>query len=103
MPPSWRADKRKTAERGYGGRWQRERKAFLARPENVLCVMCKADGRTVAATVVDHITPHKGDEALMWDQGNWQALCKPHHDSDKQAVEKSGRVRRGVGSDGWPL
>lgn len=87
--PSWRTDKRKTAERGYGGRWQRERKAFLSRPENVLCVMCKAEGRTVAAQVVDHITPHKGDETLMWDQANWQPLCKPHHNSDKQLEEKT--------------
>lgn len=53
--PSWRTDKRKTAERGYGGRWQRERKAFLSQPENVLRVMCKAEGRVTAAAVVDHI------------------------------------------------
>ena len=98
--PSWRTDKRKTAERGYGGRWQRERKAFLSRPENVLCVMCKADGKTVAATVVDHITPHKGDETLMWDQANWQALCKPHHDSDKQIEEKKGEQRTRFDANG---
>ncbi|WP_225783343.1 HNH endonuclease [Xenophilus sp. Marseille-Q4582] len=99
--PSWRQDRRKTAERGYGGRWQRERKAFLARPENVLCVMCSAERRVTIATVVDHIVPHKGDEVLMWDQTNWQPLCKRHHDSDKQAEEK-GRKRRVVGPDGWP-
>lgn len=101
--PSWRNDKRKTAERGYGGRWQRERAAFLDRPENVLCVMCAAEGRTTVATVVDHKTAHRGDEALMWDQTNWQPLCKPHHDSDKQRAERSGRVVRAVGADGWPV
>ncbi|MBS0339809.1 MAG: HNH endonuclease [Proteobacteria bacterium] len=100
--PSWRTDKRKTAERGYGGRWQRERKAFLAKPENVLCVMCKAEGRISASTVVDHKIPHKGDETLMWDQANWQGLCKPHHDGDKQMFERTGRERRGVDEDGWP-
>jgi len=98
--PSWRTDKRKTAERGYGGRWQRERKAFLSRPENVLCVMCKAEGRDTAATVVDHKTPHKGDETLMWDQANWQPLCKPHHDSDKQIEEKKGEQRTRFDSNG---
>ena len=99
--PSWRTDKRKTAERGYGGRWQRERKAFLSRPENVLCVMCLADGRVTQATVVDHKTPHQGDDALMWDQTNWQSLCAMHHSSHKQAAER-GRERRGVLADGWP-
>jgi 5-methylcytosine-specific restriction protein A len=91
--PSWRTDKRKTAERGYGGRWQRERKAFLDQPENVLCVMCKAEDRVTAATVVDHKVKHEGNEALMWDQANWQPLCKPHHESDKQMAEKSGDER----------
>ena len=99
--PSWRTDKRKTAERGYGGRWQRERAAFLARPENALCVMCQAEGKVVAATVVDHKTAHRGDDGLMWDQSNWQALCAPHHNSDKQMAEKSGRKRKTVGPDGW--
>jgi 5-methylcytosine-specific restriction endonuclease McrA len=100
--PSWRTDKRKTAERGYGARWQRERLTFLARPENTLCCMCAKEGRAVPATVVDHRIPHRGDDALFWDQANWQGLCKPHHDSDKQMAEKSGRRRKVVGPDGWP-
>jgi 5-methylcytosine-specific restriction protein A len=32
------------------------------------------------ATVVDHIIPHRGNQRLFWDQNNWQALCKRHHD-----------------------
>lgn len=100
--PSWRTDKRKTSERGYGARWQRERAAFLARPENVLCVMCQEMGRVKLATVVDHKIPHKGDEVLMWDQSNWQPLCKTHHNSDKQREEKSGRRAPTIGADGWP-
>lgn len=100
--PSWRTDKRKTSERGYGWRWQKARAAFLSRPENVLCRMCKAEGRITAATVVDHKVPHRGDEVLMWDQENWQPLCKPHHDGAKQALEKSGRVQQVIGLDGWP-
>lgn len=98
--PSWRTDKRKTAERGYGGRWQRERKAFLAKPENVLCVMCRAEDRVTVATVVDHKVKHEGNEALMWDQTNWQPLCKMHHDSDKQMAEKSGDERTHFDADG---
>ena len=95
--PSWRYDKRKTAERGYGGRWQRARLHFLmAHP---LCVMCKAKGRYEAATVVDHIKPHEGDEVLFWDTANWQPLCKPHHDSDKKLIEY-GRERLTFDADG---
>ncbi len=45
-----------------------------------LCVRCKAQGRFTAATVVDHIIPHRGDPHLMWDESNWQALCKSCHD-----------------------
>ena len=33
-----------------------------------------------SATVVDHITPHQGNQNLFWDTNNWQALCKPCHD-----------------------
>jgi len=68
--------------------------------------MCEEQGRTVAATVVDHIEPHKLKDAikscnqtaiakaqmLFWDKKNWQPLCKQHHDSTKQRMEKSGTV-----------
>ncbi len=78
---------RKTsAQRGYGSAWQRARKAYLlAHP---LCVMCQEEGRTTPAEVVDHVIPHKGDPDLFWDQENWQALCKRHHDAAKQMEDK---------------
>ena len=65
-------------DRGYGSRWRKVRELFLR--NNPLCVSCMADGLIVAATVVDHIIDHKGDKLLFWDEGNWQALCKPCHD-----------------------
>lgn len=99
--PSWRQDKRKTAERGYGGRWQRARKRFLfAHP---LCCMCEKAGRVELATVVDHRTPHRGNQDLFWNEDNWQGLCAPCHSGDKQALEKSGRVKQTIGADGWPV
>ena len=67
-------DRPSAAKRGYGSRWQRLSKACLRRHN--LCVRCKAQGRFTAATVVDHIIPHRGDPHLMWDESNWQALCK---------------------------
>jgi 5-methylcytosine-specific restriction enzyme A len=44
-------------------------------------VPCQAAGRLAAATVVDHIVPHRGDPVLFWDEGNWQSQCKPCHDA----------------------
>ncbi len=76
-----------SAARGYGSRWQKRRKAFLAK--HPLCVRHHAQGETVSATVVDHIRPHKGDPELFWDESNWQGLCKPCHDA-KTAGEDGG-------------
>ncbi|MDZ7809242.1 MAG: HNH endonuclease signature motif containing protein [Arhodomonas sp.] len=59
-------------------------------------------GQTVAATVVDHKTPHRGDWSLFWDQDNWQALCAHCHSSHKQRWEKSGAVL-GCDEQGIPL
>lgn len=80
-------------------RWHRLRWHQLqAEP---LCRYCAAMGRTTAATVVDHITPHKGDEALFFG-GALQSLCKGCHDSAKQRLEKSGSLP-GCDVNGWPL
>ena len=75
---------RSAFRRGYGKAWQRESKRFLE--ANPLCENCAKEGRFVRATVVDHKTPHRGDERLFWDKGNWQALCKRCHDK-KTATE----------------
>lgn len=64
--------------RGYGYRWQQARDRFLKK--HPLCRHCQQQGDLTPATVVDHITPHKGDQQLFWDENNWQPLCKPHHD-----------------------
>lgn len=59
--------------RGYDARWRKARLAYLAR--HPLCAECKRQGRTTAARVVDHVTPHRGDPVLFWDEANWQPLC----------------------------
>jgi 5-methylcytosine-specific restriction protein A len=90
----------KTAlERGYNYRWQKASKVFLL--DNPLCVYCGKLGRITPATVVDHIIPHKGDEELFWDVGNWQPLCKLCHDSVK-ADEERGK-HKGCDTAGQPL
>lgn len=78
-----------SAERGYGARWRAYALAYLrAHP---LCALHYLAGRIVAATVVDHIVPHKGDLALFWDPANHQALCASCH-GRKSATEPGGRA-----------
>lgn len=74
-------------QRGYDSRWRRAREQYLK--ENPLCVECLKEGHITPATVIDHIVPHKGDPVLFWDKGNWQSLCKRHHDI-KTAKEDGG-------------
>ena len=80
--------------------WLDGRAAYLAL--HPLCVECQKQGVLSAATIVDHIMPHRGDPALFYDQSNWQPLCKRHHDA-KTAAEDGGfgnqrrpGTRRGV-------
>ena len=68
-------------ERGYDSKWDRERAQYLK--ANPSCRMCSAP-----ATVVDHITPHRGDKRLFWSRSNWQPLCTPCHSSRKQSAER---------------
>lgn len=86
IPPRPR-ERQTAARRGYGYRWQQASKAFLAlHPE---CGACLSRGLRESATVVDHVTPHKGCERLFWDEANWQGLCKRCHDR-KTAAEDGG-------------
>ena len=89
-------------QRGYTRRWEIARAAYLQL--HPLCVRCKAHGRVAPASVVNHITPHKGDQALFWDEANWEAVCKPCHDGPIQAQERHQRdYVDDVGADGLPL
>lgn len=94
------SDERSAAARGYGHAWRKARVGFLA--SHPLCLMCEQLGRITAASVVDHIKPHKGDQALFWDRSNWQPLCKPCHDGAKQRLEQ-GRGLIGSTVDGMPV
>lgn len=65
------------ASRGYDADWRLARAGFLA--EHPLCEECRKRGKLTAATVVDHIKPHRGDKALFWNSRNWQSLCATCH------------------------
>jgi len=107
-----------------GSEWPKARAQYLrAHP---LCVGCSAAGKTVPATVVDHIVPAEGNQLRFWDQGNWQPCCAWHHNSIKASLEKMWRKREikvealslasreaialtkrrmkvQIGLDGWPI
>jgi 5-methylcytosine-specific restriction protein A len=65
----------------YGRRWRAVRELFLAK--NPVCAKCSG---ITAATEVDHVIPHRGDQAIFWSEANWMALCKACH-SRKTAKE----------------
>ena len=69
-------------ERGYDHKWQQARTTYLV--SHRFCAFCNA-----LSTVVDHRTPHRGNQALFWDQGNWQALCIPCHNRVKQRLDRA--------------
>ena len=60
-----------------------------------------AHDEITAATVVDHIKPHRGDIDLAYDPDNLQSLCKPCHDTHADAKDK-GKVMAGADIDGFP-
>lgn len=75
--------------RPYDERWRRIRAQTLqAEP---LCRLCLAGGKTVSATVVDHIVPlaDGGTHA----QSNLQPLCKRCHDAIKTPADVAARDR----------
>ncbi len=47
--------------------------------------------RDLSQLVADHREPHRGDPVLFWDDQNVWTLCRPHHDSAKQAQERRAR------------
>ncbi|WP_226578191.1 HNH endonuclease [Acuticoccus sediminis] len=79
--------------------WQRLRDTQLSRQP--LCERHLARGEVVAATVVHHRAPHRGDWDLFVDPANHESLCAPCHDAEAQAEERRG-YSNAVDADGWP-
>lgn len=57
---------------------------------NPLCEHCRKQGRTVAASVVDHKQPRCDAPELELDLDNLQSLCESHHNA-KTAREQNER------------
>lgn len=81
--------------------WRRRRASQLYLESR--CVACMHEGRVVEATVADHIESAT-DEQSFW-FGALQSLCKPHHDSKRQAESqgKAWKPKLGCDANGMPL
>ena len=83
--------------RWYGlRRWRARAAAQLA--DCPYCIRCAAEGFSTQARVADHVTPHRGDYDAFW-YGPLQSLCKPHHDSAKQAEERASAAHQRESAD----
>ena len=67
--------------------WKSIRRHRLA--EEPLCRQCAIEGRTVAASHVDHVDPHRGQLLLFFKYENTQSLCAQHHNMHKQQVKRA--------------
>jgi 5-methylcytosine-specific restriction protein A len=54
-----------------------------------ICAMCGTIAAAKGDAIADHVTPHRGDRALFFDETNLQCLCKACHDGRKQAEERA--------------
>ena len=85
-------------KRGYGRQHVKLRAYLLA--TEPLCRMCKAKGRTTAATIADHIRPLAQGGAAH-DLANLQPVCADCH-LDKTNADNGRRVKKRIAADGWP-
>jgi len=77
-----------STERGYGGRWRRQRKRIMRRDKG-LCQPCLSGGRVTPATDVDHVIPKF--EGGTDKDSNLQAICNPCHKLKTQAESQRAK------------
>jgi hypothetical protein len=75
----------KASRKWYASKAWRQKRAMQLASEP-LCAMHLARGEVVAATVADHVEPHREDWAKFW-EGSLQSLCAACHSRDKQRGE----------------
>lgn len=84
--PNTRGRKASPPKRFSRGRpYRRARQAwFNSDPLLRLCAHCLAQGRTTAATQLDHIRRAADRPDLFFDESNWQPLCDACHTAKTQ-------------------
>jgi hypothetical protein len=82
--------------------WKSIRRHRLA--EEPRCRQCTIEGRTVAASYVDHINPHLGQWLLFFKYENTQSLCAYHHNMHKQPEKRGNPTKKPVDRlvGAWP-
>ncbi len=80
-------------------RWQRLRLKVFIR-DGYVCqrsgVLCIGKHPAEDSPVANHKTPHRGSEALFWDEDNIETVSKAVHDSEVQQEEQATLQQRGV-------
>jgi 5-methylcytosine-specific restriction enzyme A len=76
-------------------RWKRMRLQVFVRDGFVCCKCGKVEGDSSKLTA-DHITPHRGNEALFWDISNVQTVHTTWHNANKQQEEQDSYHTRGI-------
>lgn len=104
MPPTFRppfaptrreqnraADARRGSaqSRGYDSRWAKASAGH--RRDHPLCEYCRLVDQVKACELVDHLYPHRGDQALFWNTTYWVSCCNDCHNTFKQRLERRGK------------
>jgi 5-methylcytosine-specific restriction protein A len=79
-------------QRGYGQDWVRLRAKILA--NEPLCRTCRANGKVVVATVVDHIQDIVDRPDLRLEESNLQPLCRRCHNRKTALKQIADRRER---------
>lgn len=95
-------------KRGYGAAWDKKRKRILERDGGLCrCQHCKAAGRILIASEVDHVISKARARKMGWteeridDESNLAAINSDCH-KRKTAEEEGKTPRPTIGADGWP-
>jgi 5-methylcytosine-specific restriction enzyme A len=80
--------------------WKSIRRHRLA--EQPQCRQCAIEGRTAAASYVDHIEPHLDQWLLFFKYQNTQSLCPYHHHNTHKQQQKVDNTTKAA-TDGIPI
>lgn len=86
------SDKRRGSarDRGYDSRW--DKASASHRRAHPLCEYCGLVDQVTAATLIDHLYPHRQYDGVFWRKEWWVSSCDDCHNGYKQALERRGRL-----------
>lgn len=78
----------------YDSDWRSYREKFLFHNKKCYCCGDKA-------TVVDHVTPHKGDPYYFWKQDNYIPLCAKCHNTITSLFDRNYKKGQSIRKKLW--